>query len=585
MNRSRGDRRRESRENAASRTGSAPPAADVVAAAESHRRVVEAVMSLGEPYRTTILLRFFEDLPPRDVAARMGVPVETVRARVRRAVEKLRARLDDEHEGNRAAWLAPLFAAGRGRSSPSPIGAATTGVLAMTTTQKVALAIAAVLLLGVGVSIVGRMSSRSDDVVVPENVQRDTSDAALRRPRARTHDAPPDGAAAADAARATTPAAPEPSVPARDFVVRVFDPNHAPVPRIRVYVNVTGGQQHAITDDEGSVTLRVTSDVQNASADHEAADGHAWRQRGYGRRVAPGASSVELVVERWEAIRGRVVGEDRRPVRDAEVFGIVAGRKVAEALTDDVGGFTFAVPPDAACDVAATGRIRFDPARGSAGELVAEAWSVKPGGGEVVLVARVAASHAAVRVRAVTSDGRPLGGVSIDVTTPSTWIPFGSALTDAEGRASFQEVADRLVRVSVDTPFGVTPSWERAGWIAPAWESFVRPGGDELTLVFAGGRPIRGRVEFPADYPHDEMPGHVAPRAYVNLTDEDGITLSRTWSDDDLRFSVLAPASAKGPFRLSCGVRETSGRAFEAEATGVVPDAQDVVLKVAATKR
>jgi len=112
INRSRGDRRREARENAASRPGNSPPAADVVAAAESHRRVVEAVMSLDEPYRTTILLRFFEDLPPRDVAARMDVPVETVRARVRRAVEKLRARLDEEHDGRRAAWLTPLLATG-----------------------------------------------------------------------------------------------------------------------------------------------------------------------------------------------------------------------------------------------------------------------------------------------------------------------------------------------------------------------------------------------------------------------------------------------------------------------------------------
>ena len=51
------------------------------------------MLDLDEPYQTTMLLRFFEDLPPRVVAERMGVPVETVRTRTKRACETLRARL------------------------------------------------------------------------------------------------------------------------------------------------------------------------------------------------------------------------------------------------------------------------------------------------------------------------------------------------------------------------------------------------------------------------------------------------------------------------------------------------------------
>src|SRR5690348_12396252 len=43
MNRARGERRREAHETAASRPDVSPSTADVVAAAESHRRVVEAV--------------------------------------------------------------------------------------------------------------------------------------------------------------------------------------------------------------------------------------------------------------------------------------------------------------------------------------------------------------------------------------------------------------------------------------------------------------------------------------------------------------------------------------------------------------
>ena len=104
----RDERRRGAREFAAARREATRSAADVVAEAESHKRLVLAVMSLDEPYRATVLLRWFEDLPPRDVAARMGVPVETVRTRLRRAHEELRTELGG---GPGIAFvLAPLVA-------------------------------------------------------------------------------------------------------------------------------------------------------------------------------------------------------------------------------------------------------------------------------------------------------------------------------------------------------------------------------------------------------------------------------------------------------------------------------------------
>src|SRR6185295_7589519 len=81
--------------------------ADVVAEAESHKRLVLAVMQLDEPYRSTVLLRWFEDLPPREVAARLGVPVETVRTRLKRANDALRARLETRGAGWAVA-IAPL---------------------------------------------------------------------------------------------------------------------------------------------------------------------------------------------------------------------------------------------------------------------------------------------------------------------------------------------------------------------------------------------------------------------------------------------------------------------------------------------
>ncbi len=75
----------------------APPedAHALAARAETHALVVGAVLALREPYRATVLLRFFEGLPVREVAGRMDVPVETARARLRRAKELLRERLSE----------------------------------------------------------------------------------------------------------------------------------------------------------------------------------------------------------------------------------------------------------------------------------------------------------------------------------------------------------------------------------------------------------------------------------------------------------------------------------------------------------
>ncbi|MBL8726899.1 MAG: sigma-70 family RNA polymerase sigma factor [Planctomycetes bacterium] len=107
-----------------------------------HRRLTDAVLALPEPYRTTVTLRFFDELPPRAIAQRLGVSSEVVRKRLSRGLEMLRERLDGDF-GDRAQWVRAFAVVGL-----LPVGSPwlLLTVLAM---NKLALATAAVLAVGV----------------------------------------------------------------------------------------------------------------------------------------------------------------------------------------------------------------------------------------------------------------------------------------------------------------------------------------------------------------------------------------------------------------------------------------------------
>ena len=65
-------------------------------------------MGLPEPLRTTVLLRYFEERSSSEIARRMGVPAGTVRWRLKKAIERLRADLDQRFAGNRRTWAIAL---------------------------------------------------------------------------------------------------------------------------------------------------------------------------------------------------------------------------------------------------------------------------------------------------------------------------------------------------------------------------------------------------------------------------------------------------------------------------------------------
>jgi RNA polymerase sigma factor (sigma-70 family) len=94
--------------------GSEPPRgeidpAEAAATAEIVARLTGALLELKEPYRRTLLMRYYEDLGPREIAQREGVSVEAIRSRLQRGAEMLRSRLDRDIGGQRGAFCAGLF--------------------------------------------------------------------------------------------------------------------------------------------------------------------------------------------------------------------------------------------------------------------------------------------------------------------------------------------------------------------------------------------------------------------------------------------------------------------------------------------
>src|SRR5262245_36274705 len=137
LDRFRSDASRAERERAiAPREPSGEAPLDGVARSQLQRRVVDAVHELAEPTRSTILLRYLDELPTREIARRMGVSDDVVRKRLERGLAQLRERLDREFGQGTGSWAALLLA--------------WPGVVAVT--MKTKLALSAALLLAAAVT-------------------------------------------------------------------------------------------------------------------------------------------------------------------------------------------------------------------------------------------------------------------------------------------------------------------------------------------------------------------------------------------------------------------------------------------------
>src|SRR5262245_38479168 len=152
--------RRDVRERAAARPEALPSAADAAATIETHRRLVDAVAALDEPYRTAVVLRYLEGLAPAEIASRLGLPVATVNTHVHRGVATLRARLECDRDDWRGALLVLLTPE---RRPPSPPLVPVAGAIAMSVKKAVLVAAGLLLLVAGGVAVRHLASEKGRD--------------------------------------------------------------------------------------------------------------------------------------------------------------------------------------------------------------------------------------------------------------------------------------------------------------------------------------------------------------------------------------------------------------------------------------
>ncbi|MBK7874956.1 MAG: sigma-70 family RNA polymerase sigma factor [Planctomycetes bacterium] len=266
----RGESARTAREHQVARAELLPGADDRLERAQLEHALAAAVLALDAPYRDTLLLRYFEGLTSAEIARRHGVPESTVRNRLARALEQLRARLDRER-GGREAWMGAFVAAfGSGALVPT---AAPAGALPVPSSIAASLGGMLVMQVIFGVVIfagLGWFAWPSESVVEPHAVDAVVSE---RVPEERFDASSPDAPNSAEPRVATTATSSQDTPPADTRAVvqgRFVDGAGRPVAGVHVELratelvqfevvtrSLTGADVASTSDGDGRFTLRI----------------------------------------------------------------------------------------------------------------------------------------------------------------------------------------------------------------------------------------------------------------------------------------------------------------------------------------
>lgn len=240
---------------------------DLLARTELRRDIVQSVVELQEPYRTMVILRFFEEATPREIAERTQTSIHTVNTRLRRALEILRIRLDHRH-GSRESWLgsllfivrpfepAPVFPETVGIASTASQASTLLGAPLMSTKITLASMLAIVVTLGLFWATLERPGGPE---ISPDGLARSGSETANL---AREFDGESSGEKEDPSSTGETSMVTEVEEPAPALVGRVTAEGDVPVPQARVFALASRSWEDQLELDE---RLSGFEDIQSSS--------------------------------------------------------------------------------------------------------------------------------------------------------------------------------------------------------------------------------------------------------------------------------------------------------------------------------
>ena len=354
-------RRRSEREERVAVDERQAATAELVARASVQRQIVGAVLELREPYRGTVLQRYFEGRMPGQIAKLESVSVETVKTRLKRAHDQLRQRLDADCNDDRRSWSLALLTAFP--LQPRASSAAGVGASIMTAKFLVPAGLALAAILGFQ-SLRERGLNTPAIAAAPVEHPEPEPVPVNALPKYEFAQAPTENESrvrVATSEQAETE--PREAVPSReaDLAALVIDLDSRPTPNVEVRLirpgtSVEVGEVLGTTNAHGYLRTHVA-----LTAGFLRVDSAAWTTVFEGSLQGIGASeTATIVVAPPRDVGGRVVDVSGAPVPGCKVelfttapLGTrlnvavnAATGATFEASTDESGSFLFLAVPE-----------------------------------------------------------------------------------------------------------------------------------------------------------------------------------------------------------------------------------------------
>jgi RNA polymerase sigma-70 factor (ECF subfamily) len=539
----RGAVRRAAREQASARPEAEPSSHELVERAALQREMVAAVLELSEPYRTTVLLRYFDDHTPSEIAARERIPVATVKTRLARGIAQLRERLGRTRTPDGRASV--LLALARLESPPVPTALAWTA-LPLAMNAKILCSLLALVAAGLAYLYYERAEepARKDGVSVVQAEQP----APLTAPAGF---APAEPAPAAqegerrplEVERGTLAATPPATSAAERVRGRVIDVGGAPVPGVRVALLALASPPTSMLAPEARATEVLA---------HSAADGSfeldgplrgqlivseaSWTTLLAGVPVNAGSGQESrIVVAPRVELSGVVLDEAGAPLAGAELT-LVPPAQLRAGIAQVLD---FSIDVRWTCASDELGRFRFESAPAIAeGTLRAELDGYRTHEEPAPLATRADLVLVLTRPDSALLSGTVVDPAGAPVDGALVAHGLDTARTDERGRFTFQ----------LDDPHSINREAARFLTVRDDLLRALKPGFLPAELR-AAERDAEGRPRWPA--PLVLRLGGEALTIEGRVQDERGEPLAglRVWIADPTLFGALREGgrSSEGP--------------------------------------